>query len=519
MSKSTHASTAVLLVPPSDLESENQLDEVKFTKDHRIILIPQPSDSPDDPLNWTSFKKHAILLCAAFSGFAADFMVSESVACIILQAEEWKISSDGANYPNNLALIMLGVSSLLWMPLLNSWGRIPVLFWSTVLGLLFTLGCALTPGISTYYPLRVLQALSQGTGATAGLAFIDDLFFFHERARKIGVWYTIFLCSPFVSPLLGYFMVSGLQEWRPVYWVVFAVYSLVLASIVVFGDETYWNRRSFEPAARQEQQEQQQQQQQPIRKPGWRSRLSRVVGLWQLEIHHHQDRHLGYFYSVLGSYGRLFGVLISKPLIPITLITYSVIFMWGIGINQTSALLLETSISEGGYGMSSRAIGFMYFTPIVAVFLGEAIGHKLNDAIASLYVNRHRGLFTPEARLWTAYLGAALMVPGLILVGYTLQRHLHWVGIVFGWGMYQCGTMLVSVAVVAYLLDCYPNASVEISTWANFGRCLTGFSIGYFQQAWGRRDGYAVSFGVQAAIVGAAFGVIWGIQIFGARVR
>ncbi len=30
-----------------------------------IILVPQPSDDPDDPLNWSSFERHAIwaILC------------------------------------------------------------------------------------------------------------------------------------------------------------------------------------------------------------------------------------------------------------------------------------------------------------------------------------------------------------------------------------------------------------------------------------------------------------------------
>lgn len=28
-----------------------------------IVLIPTPSDHPDDPLNWSSFRKHTQLLC------------------------------------------------------------------------------------------------------------------------------------------------------------------------------------------------------------------------------------------------------------------------------------------------------------------------------------------------------------------------------------------------------------------------------------------------------------------------
>lgn len=42
------------------------------------------------------------------------------------------------------------------------------------------------------------------------------------------------------------------------------------------------------------------------------------------------------------------------------------------------------------------------------------------------------------------------MIPGLIIVGQTLQRHLSYAGIIMGWGMYVFGVMLATVAITAY---------------------------------------------------------------------
>ena len=115
-------------------------------------------------------------------------------------------------------------------------------------------------------------------------------------------------------------------------------------------------------------------------------------------------------------------------------------FMWAVGINITSTILLETPEVAGGYGFSARGVGFLYFTPLVAVSLGEAFGHFFNDWIAARYVRKHEGVFKPEARLITNYVAAAFMIPGLIIVGQTLEKHLSYAGIVMGWECTSSGS-------------------------------------------------------------------------------
>jgi hypothetical protein len=50
----------------SHLTSEVKLYDdsglLKTASDGRTVLIPQPSDDPRDPLNWSSLKKHTVLL-------------------------------------------------------------------------------------------------------------------------------------------------------------------------------------------------------------------------------------------------------------------------------------------------------------------------------------------------------------------------------------------------------------------------------------------------------------------------
>lgn len=416
---------------------------------------------------------------------------------ILVQAEDWNISPVVANYPNNLAAIMCGVSGIIWMPLLNSWGRMPVLFWSIFMGAFFSLGTVLAPNFQTHYAMRALQCLTQSTSQTIGLAFVEDMFFFHEHARKIGIWYTIFIAAPFFSPFLGNFMVGTLGTWQPIFWLVFACTANLVLLILVFGDETYY-RRSVPTE---------------LQRPRPASqRLSRVLGIWQLR---QRD---GYFPTTWRAYLRLFEVLL-KPVIPLVMLFYSVVFMWSIGINVTTTIILGLPESQGGYGLGPISLGYIYFTPLVSVCIGELFGHWFNDFIVDQYVKRHDGRFVPEVRLWTTYVGGIIMVPGLVLIGQAVEKHLSIAAIVVGWGMFQFGVMTVSVATVAYALDCYPSASGEVSAWINLGRVALGFSVGYFQLEWGAAQGYNVTFGLQAVLVVAAFIVAIIIQLFGGRLR
>jgi hypothetical protein len=46
-----------------------------------------------------------------------------------------------------------------------------------------------------------------------------------------------------------------------------------------------------------------------------------------------------------------------------------------------------------------------------------------------------------------------------------------------------------------------------------------GFVISYFQVTWANAQGTKTSFGIQAAICAAAFGLIVGLQVFGKKLR
>ncbi|KIW98132.1 uncharacterized protein Z519_01716 [Cladophialophora bantiana CBS 173.52] len=394
---------AILLDVGAKCDVEGFQRTTRLAKDEHSVVVPQPSDDAQDPLNWSASKKHRILITLAVAVFMADFQATSGVPCLIPQSAEWHTTPNHVNYSGNLNIIMAqasltrylgdfaddchvsGIGGILGIPALYFWGRALVAFWSILISIFLQLGCARVQSFNTFYALRALVGLTSQPALTAGLAFIQDMFFFYEHARKIGVWAAIFLIAPYFSPLLGNFIVAQTGSWRIVQWLPFAVGGANILMMAAFLDETRYRRDI-----------------QMSEQPDRGARLLRILGVWQIRVHHH------YFDSVRRSCMRIVEVAI-KPIMVLVFIYYMAVFIWLVGINQTSSILFATARAEGGYGFGQNAVGFLFFAPIAGIIAGEIFGHFFNDYIFRRSLRRHKGLFVPEYCLPTIYVGLILM--------------------------------------------------------------------------------------------------------------
>lgn len=229
---------------------------------------------------------------------------------------------------------MLGAGGVVAV-ILSAWaGRLPILFYFLVLSTATAAWCAAATTFESFMAARILNGFFSTVAQGGGLMFIFDMFFFHERARKINIW---------------------------------AYYCLT--------------------------------------------------------------------------------------------------FAWVVGINTTLAIFLTPL-----YNFGPKQIGFFYFTPIVAAILGEVCGHWLHDGIAKRYIKKHNGHFEPEVRLRTIWLSTPFMIAGLVGLGFALEDAYHYMLTSLFWGLYVFGIMITTVALVAYNLDSYPEASGEVSALINMAR-------------------------------------------------
>jgi MFS family permease len=245
-----------------------------------------------------------LLVIVAFGGWNADFASGVGIPALGLQAVEWGLTPTRVNDSGNLGVLMLGLGGVFWIPVIHYWGRAPVYFYTQIIGTFMTLGCAVTPSFAGYYAFRGLQTFFLTSGQTMGLTVLKDMFFFHQLARKIGLYVLIFYASPYLGPQLAGFMINDLHAWRPVFWMSFAWGAMVILLTLLFYDESYYVRENPHPRPPYSQ----------------KRRLLELVGYYGIV---EPRRPIG------ASYGRLLAVIIKPVVIPVMLF-FCMTFMWAI---------------------------------------------------------------------------------------------------------------------------------------------------------------------------------------------
>ncbi|GAA5924151.1 uncharacterized protein JCM15063_005558 [Sporobolomyces koalae] len=490
-----------LVVDPAEAAreyGEEVASRLKTNRKGTKILWPQPSEDPNDPQNWSAVKKNMQLLILTMAAFVPDFSSGIGIGGLFALAKTFETTPDEINnLTSNWSIFLLGPGGILAVILIKRYGRLPILFWSQFIGLGFLIGCALAPDLKTFAAMRILNAFFSTAPQCVGLWTVADMFPFHLQARKLALWTFGFIASPFVSPFLLGYLVASKDSFRDAYWVGVAYVALVVILIALFSEETMYDRDIV-----------------PVPKrptTGLRYRIETLLGItgWKM------SKYRCSWGECLTSWLDV----VWRPHVVLMLIYVGVIFGFGIGINVTNAVFTG-SPPPLGYGFNAYVTSSLYAIPIVAVILGELVGRFLNDAITDRLIKRNSGVFYAEYRLWTIYFAIPFFVGGFVLLGAAFEKKLPVAALIFGWGMAEFAILINTVAVYAYLMNCFPTRQGECSALINWARVLGGFAIPYYQVPYSLSAGPLACFGMEAGVGAGLFVVIIPLlQIFGPQLR
>lgn len=126
-----------------------------------------------------------------------------------------------------------------------------------------------------------------------------------------------------------------------------------------------------------------------------------------------------------------------------------------------------TFVFEEAYGFSSVGAGLSF----IAGGVGNIIGMMYVSVLSDKIIQRKKAMnkpATPEDRLHPALtVPSALMLPaGLIIYGWTAEKHVHWIVPMLGTGIMGCGMMGVFMCCQTYLVDSYTQHAAS-ATAAN----------------------------------------------------
>jgi len=213
----------------------------KTTKCGNIILEPQPEDSKNDPLNWSTLRRDSALLSLGFYCMLGGGITPILAAGFHDVANTYNVTYAQVTLTTGLYMMGLGVGSVLFSPTAILYGKRPVYLFSSVLFILTSVWCALAPSYAQLATARVFQGISVSPVECLPSATIAEIFFLHERAFRVGIYTLLLLGGKNLVPLVSAVIIEA-KGWRWVFWVVTMVAAFGMALLFLFVPETFWDR-------------------------------------------------------------------------------------------------------------------------------------------------------------------------------------------------------------------------------------------------------------------------------------
>lgn len=482
-----------------------------------VVLIPAPSDDPDDPLNWSARRK--LLSTASIAIYTFAIGTSSAAIYSILEPIEndTGLTLNDLNAGTGYMFLLFGWGCLFWQPLALQYGKRPVYLISTLATAAIMIWVPYTNTNGQWIASKLLQGFFGAPVESLCEISVTDIYFTHERGTYIAVYGFFLIGSDFLAPLFAGFINEG-QGWRWVLYWCAILSGISSVFLFFFMEETNYHRKVL---AGNE-----------MKKNGSVGQVIHESDIRDDAVQkHNMDTEL-HVSTITNEEGRPDNVprrksfyhklkvfdkqelrypnrLKDMVLRPLIFLSFPVIFyagfsygsnlVWFNVLNGTASLIL----SGKPYGFSSSTVGLAYISPLIGMTLGSLYTGGVGDWLVLKLARRNRGIMQSEYRLWLFSLSVPLVPAGLILWGVGAAHNVQWFGLIFAMGVIAFTNTVGLQLSVSYCIDSYRELSGEAMVTVILIRNTMSFAIGYGITPWVARMGLQNAF-IVAAFAGLA---------------
>ncbi|BGP21868.1 hypothetical protein JCM10295v2_000743 [Rhodotorula toruloides] len=447
-----------------------------------IVLVPQPSDDPNDPLNWPRWKKHltygvlmyGTVLCGALGPLVAGAQVE--------MAQIFGVSLQAMSRALGTALVAtLGIATLVWAPIGTKYGKRPVYLLSTIFMLVGTIVASEAKTYNVLLGSRILQGIGQAVCEYLCASSINDLYFVHERGWPIAL-YTIALLNGInvTPPISG--QVFAQLGWRWCWRIFYIATILLLVLQIFFMPETTYIRKPVVPAtskigasADDKLSDDDKPELDQLESGSNNTHMKRKSFVQELSIFSgtfHDDR--SFMDLALEPVRAL-----ASPVVLFSIITY--------GLAVTLLVVIATGSAQvyfGVYQFGPAGVGNTYIAALVADFLAAAVVGPLTDYSARQLSAANGGIFEPEFRLPVMLAYFLFGGAGFIGFGMSIRNHASfWAPICLS-GLLNAGITIGCHGVLAYVVECHRHSSDAAFGAVIFGKNALSAIFTSFTNIW-----------------------------------
>ncbi|KAI0911782.1 major facilitator superfamily domain-containing protein [Ustulina deusta] len=485
-------------------------------RDHHtneIVLVPKPSNDPNDPLNWTQAYKFYIATVVCLGMLVCNFLAAGPTIAIVATATDFFPDFDTDDSVSRVAYFFTstalaqGTSNYVWVPLANKFGRRPVYIISYAIYLAAAVWLIFERHFAGFLIGRIL--LGFGSGAAEALApmTIADIFFLHERGTIMAL-YTSFLSIGVAFGVLIDGLIIINNAWPFIYQIASALIALVFLLVLFTFSETAFNRTDQPlldtrvPRA-EDNEKYTMAAQSSARPPTKRSRLQslRIFNGTLTEE------------SLAKMFFRPLGIIILPSVLWASLVQSVTI---GFVVAVTSNVAVAYS---DAYGFQAWQVGLAFISAIFGSLIGIPAGGQLGDLVADWFTRRNGGIRDPEMRLPAVALSLITTPLALILYGVGIQNRLHWICPTIGLGLLNFSITQATNICLVYVIDSYRPIAGEITLTVLGFKSLFGFLLSFYTNPWVDKVGYLNAFGTMAAIAAGVLSFWIPLYFWGSSLR
>ncbi|KAH8700399.1 major facilitator superfamily domain-containing protein [Talaromyces proteolyticus] len=386
--------------------------------DPNIVDWDGPED-PANPRNWSKGRKMLHIILISLSVLYSNIATTTFAPGASELAAEFGVTN---NIVATLAVTIpsLGASTgpLLFAPLSEVAGRLPIYWASSILYLGCTIGCARSTDTAMFLVFRFLCGASAASFLTSSGGTIADLLPKEERGAATAMFTAGPLLGPVLGPIIGGFVTQALG-WRWTFYLVLIFAGIVTAIAMATMRETNSTTLLASKAAR-------------LRKQTGNSDLRPALAKQV------QPRQL-----IVRALIRPLRMLCLSPIVlPMglyTALTFGMTF-----------LLFATfpSVFRVTYGWSVSVSGLAY----LGVGVGCVIGLILFASLSDKLVGKDGG---PERRLQLMiWIGPSVSI-GIFWYGWTTEYAVQWMAPIIGTVFIGLGTLVITSSTQLYMIDMF----------------------------------------------------------------
>ncbi|KAK0665617.1 major facilitator superfamily domain-containing protein [Cercophora samala] len=257
---STSAATTIQFPPVSMTDSKPRMSwtstvasslnvprRIKYGqgKYRNVELVPQPSDDPDDPLNWPTWRKElnfwSLMLMVAMTGVTKTIFMTVNAQV----SQLYGVSYTAATALTGVPLILSAISGLACLVAARVFGKRPLYLGSMIvffIGTVWNTNVAFPGAYGQCMTARVFQGLGWGAWDALVLGSIQDTFFEHERDLKITIHAITATATLWFSPILGGVASQSSSGFSLQFTILSSFFVLAIPAIALGCPETVFDR-------------------------------------------------------------------------------------------------------------------------------------------------------------------------------------------------------------------------------------------------------------------------------------